>query len=223
MCDHRFRFFEFQKFKTSWDIFNHSRWRSAMSDEAGGGQMKQSGQDLASWKSFSYIYCTWGGKSWMCPTYRAHRVEKDILLKANRFEVGHHSGKTYDIVSNLLSVAASQRYILHSIASCGVIFSSSSHVDNKPQGPQVNPRVDFIRLWVGCWHHVLTRTVLHHKMNRRMVQGGANSWWYGTSYHRVFGGALLQKCSLPTRCPPRRGLVQEWTNRTLVDHERFDV
>jgi len=48
-------------------------------------------------------------------------------------------GKTYDIASKLLSTATSQRYRLHSFASCGAIFSSSSHLDNKPQGPQVTP------------------------------------------------------------------------------------
>jgi len=118
-----------------------------MAEEAGAGLMQQSGQDLASWKCISYIYCGRGGKSWLCRRYRAHRVEKDTLLEANRFEGGHHrqhDGKTYDISSKLLSAATSQRYRLHLFASCGAIFSSSSHLVNKPQGPQVTPRVEFI-------------------------------------------------------------------------------
>jgi len=90
MCDHHFRFLEFQKFKTSWVIFNHSRWRNAMVDEASAGLMQQSGQDLESWKCFSYISCARGGKSWLCCTCPARRVEEDILLEVNRFEGGRH-------------------------------------------------------------------------------------------------------------------------------------
>jgi len=70
-----------------------------MAEGAGVGLMHQSCQDLASWKRFSYMYCARGGKSWLCPTYQAHRVEEDILLEVNRFEGGHHrshDGKTYD-------------------------------------------------------------------------------------------------------------------------------
>jgi len=88
MCDRDFRFLEIQKFKTSWILFNHLRW-SAMAEVAGAGLMQQSGQDLASWKCFSYIYCTRGGKSWLCRTYRAHHIEEDTLLESNRFEGGH--------------------------------------------------------------------------------------------------------------------------------------
>jgi len=75
MCDRDFRFLESEKFKTSWVLFNHWRWRSAMAEGAGAGLMQQSGQDLASWKCFSYIYCARGGKS-HCWWYRAscHRV-----------------------------------------------------------------------------------------------------------------------------------------------------
>jgi len=51
-----------------------------MVEGAGAGLMQQSGQDLASWKCFSYIYCARGGK---------YRVEEDTLLEANRFEGGH--------------------------------------------------------------------------------------------------------------------------------------
>jgi len=35
MCDRDFIFLEIQKFKTSWVLFNHSRWRSAMAEGAG--------------------------------------------------------------------------------------------------------------------------------------------------------------------------------------------
>jgi len=69
MCDRDFRFLEIQKFKTSWVFFNHLRWRSVMADGAGAGLMQQSGQDLALWKCFSYIYYVRGGKSWL---YRTH-------------------------------------------------------------------------------------------------------------------------------------------------------
>jgi len=68
-----------------------------MAESAGAGLMQLSGQDLASWKCFSYIYCARGGKSWLCRTHGAHRVEKDTLLEAHRFEGGHHrqhDGKT---------------------------------------------------------------------------------------------------------------------------------
>jgi len=60
----------------------------------------KSGQNLQSWKCFSYTYCTRGGKSWLYRTHRAHRVEEDTLLEATRFEGGHHrwhDGKTYYI------------------------------------------------------------------------------------------------------------------------------
>jgi len=68
-----------------------------MAESAGAGLMQLSGQDLASWKCFSYIYCARGGKSWRCRSHGAHRVEKDTLLEAHRFEEGHHrqhDGKT---------------------------------------------------------------------------------------------------------------------------------
>jgi len=52
-----------------------------MSEGAGAGLMQQSGQNLASCKCCSYICCARGGKSWLCRTHRAHRVEKDTLLK----------------------------------------------------------------------------------------------------------------------------------------------
>jgi len=61
-----------------------------MVEDAGAGLMQQSGQDLASWKCFSYIYCARGGKSWLCRTYQAHRVEEDTLLEVNRLEGGRH-------------------------------------------------------------------------------------------------------------------------------------
>jgi len=61
-----------------------------MADGASAGLMQQSGQDLASWKCFLYIYCARGKKSWLYRTYRAHCVEEDTLLEANRFEGGHH-------------------------------------------------------------------------------------------------------------------------------------
>ena len=60
-----------------------------MADGAGAGLMQQSGQDLASQKCFLYIYCDRGEESWLCRTYRAHHVEEDTLLEANRFEGGH--------------------------------------------------------------------------------------------------------------------------------------
>jgi len=61
-----------------------------MVEGAGAGLMQQSGQYLASWKCLSYTYCARGRKSWLCRTHRAHRVEEDTLLEANRFEGGHH-------------------------------------------------------------------------------------------------------------------------------------
>jgi len=90
ICDHHFRFLEFQKFKSSWVLFNHLRWRSAMAEEADAGLMQQSGQDLASWKCFPYICCARDEKSWLCRTYLARRVEEDTLLEVNRFEGQHH-------------------------------------------------------------------------------------------------------------------------------------
>jgi len=72
MCDHHFGFLEFQKFKTSWVLFNHSRWRSA--DEAGSYTAERAGFNIV--KCFSHLYCARGGKSCLCRTYRAHRVEK---------------------------------------------------------------------------------------------------------------------------------------------------
>ena len=44
------------------------RWRTARV------LMQQSGQDLASWKCFLYIYRAQGKKSWLCCTHRAHSV-----------------------------------------------------------------------------------------------------------------------------------------------------
>jgi len=61
-----------------------------MAEGAGAGLMQQSGQDLASWKCFSYIFCAQGGKFWLFRTCQAYRVEEDILLEVNRFEGGHH-------------------------------------------------------------------------------------------------------------------------------------
>jgi len=63
-----------------------------MAEGAGAGLIQQSGhwQALALWKCFSYIYCGRGGKSWLCRTYQAHRVEEDIKLEVNRFGGGHH-------------------------------------------------------------------------------------------------------------------------------------
>jgi len=52
--------------------------------------MQQSGQDLALWKCFLYIYCARGGKSWLCRTYQAYHVEEGIVLEVNSFEGGHH-------------------------------------------------------------------------------------------------------------------------------------
>jgi hypothetical protein len=50
---------------------------------------------------------------------------------------------------------------------------------------------------------------LHHKIHRLIIHSGASSWRYRTSCHRVIcgPGALLQICSLPTWCPPRRGAL----------------
>jgi len=86
MHDRDFRFLEIEKFKTSWVLFNHC----AIVEGAGAGLMQLSGQELVSWKCFLYIYCARGGRSWLCRTYRAHRVEEDTLLESNRFEGGHH-------------------------------------------------------------------------------------------------------------------------------------
>jgi len=41
-------------------------------------------------------------------------------------------------------------------------------------------------------------------MHRLVIYNGANYWRYRTSCHHVICGALLQICSLPTTCPPRR-------------------
>ena len=90
MCERHFRFLEFQKFKTSWVLFNTLRRKSAMVEGAGAGLMQQSGRDLESKKYFSYIYCAAGRKSWLCRTYQVHCVEEDILLDVDRFEGGHH-------------------------------------------------------------------------------------------------------------------------------------
>jgi len=95
--DPYFRFPEFLKFKTSWVPFNHLQRRSAMAEGASAGLMQQSGQDLASWKHFSYIYCPRGRKSWLRGTYQADRVNEDILLEVNISEGGQHrlhNGKT---------------------------------------------------------------------------------------------------------------------------------
>jgi len=61
-----------------------------MVEGAGAGLTQQSGQDLASWKCFSYIYCDRCGKSWLCSTYQVLCVEVDILLDVDRFEGGRH-------------------------------------------------------------------------------------------------------------------------------------
>ena len=61
-----------------------------MAEGAGAGLMQQSGQDLASWKCFSYIYCARGRKYWLCCTYQVHNVEEVILLEVDRFAGGQH-------------------------------------------------------------------------------------------------------------------------------------
>jgi len=149
ICDHDFRFLEIQKFKTSWVLFNHWRWRSAMVEGAGAGLMQQSGQDLASWKCFPYIYCARGGKSWLCRTYRAHRVHEDTLLEANRFEGGHHrqhDGKTHDIASS-----AGDCPRAYACASCDVYCprqNMGSTTCSQPMEHNLgDPRGD---LWCGC-------------------------------------------------------------------------
>jgi len=64
-------------------------------------------------------------------------------------------------------------------------------------------------LWtMRLWLHVLAGTILHHKMYTPIVHSIANSWRYRTSCCRVICGALLQICSLPTRCPPRRDMCR---------------
>jgi len=47
-----------------------------MREGAGAGLVQQIGQDLASCKCFSYTCCAPGGKSWLCRTHRAHRIEE---------------------------------------------------------------------------------------------------------------------------------------------------
>ena len=47
------------------------------------------------------------------------------------------------------------------------LFRSWQHVHDMLQGPQVTPRVEFIRLWAGCWLYVLIGTILRHKTQRR--------------------------------------------------------
>jgi len=55
--------------------------------------------------------------------------------------------------------------------------------------------------------HVLSGTILHNKMHRRVIYSGARSWRYRMSCHRVICGALLQMCPHTTRCPPRRSAL----------------
>ena len=55
-----------------------------MEEVAGAGFIQKSIQDLASWQCFLCIYCARGGKSWLCRTHRAHRVEEDTF-EANRY------------------------------------------------------------------------------------------------------------------------------------------
>ena len=111
--------------------------KNAMAEGAGAGLMQQSCQDLASWKCFLYICCARGGKSWLCRTYQAHRVEEVILLEVDRFEGEHHckhDGKTYDIAMIL------HRPRAYACESCGVIWSPSEHgVSNllTTYGPQL--------------------------------------------------------------------------------------
>ena len=62
-----------------------------MLEGAGAGLLQQSGQDLASWEYFPYIYCARGEKSCLCGTYQAHCIEEDILLDVDSFEGGHHT------------------------------------------------------------------------------------------------------------------------------------
>ena len=55
--------------------------------------------------------------------------------------------------------------------------------------------------------HVLTGTILYHKIHRFLTYNSAISWRYGTSYHCVICGALLRNCSLPTQCLPQHGTL----------------
>ena len=95
-----------------------------MAEEVGAGLMQQSGQDLASSKRILYMYCAGGGKSWLCGTYQARRVEKRSFSKVSRFDGGHHrlhDVKTYNISRSLHSPRA------HVCASCDIMSSPSEH------------------------------------------------------------------------------------------------
>jgi len=64
-----------------------------MAEGAGAGLLQQSGQDLASWKRLSHMCSARGGKSWLCHTYQAHRVEEDTLLEVKRFKPAKMAAK----------------------------------------------------------------------------------------------------------------------------------
>jgi len=57
------------------------------------------------------------------------------------------------------------------------------------------------------WLRVMKKQILQNKTQMSVIYSGANSWWYRTSCHRVICGALIQICSFPTSCPPRRGAL----------------
>jgi len=72
-----------------------------------------------------------------------------------------------------------QRYGLQACASCGVIWSPSERgvTVAEPHSPQATHQVTLVevhRLWAGCWPHVLTGTILHHKMHRRKLNLNAS-------------------------------------------------
>jgi len=63
------------------------------------------------------------------------------------------------------------------------------------------------------WIHVRKETILYHKMQGRVLYGCAHSKRDRTSWNRAICNALLQICSLSTRCAP-------WRNECMY-HKHF--
>ena len=64
--------------------------------------------------------------------------------------------------------------------------------------------------------HVLTGTILHHKTQRRTIQGGAGSWRHRMSCHRIICDALLQICEEKRKSDPskKNSMIRPfWKNR----------
>jgi len=95
----------------------------------------------------------------------------------------------------------------YACASCGVIWSTSEHGVNNLLTTEWIQSAGWPVDLTNCCLRVLTLTILHHKMQKCVIYSGVNSWWYCTSCICVICGGLLQICSLPTRCPARRGAL----------------